>query len=101
MIEPELYYVAFKKAYNSILETMPDKSEIWNESSDKKMVTQYLDWFNGKESRGKFSKTLVAYQMINILMQEKEKEVSQETIDKTCKRFLDLIKKIKIHFETP
>lgn len=98
MIAPDLYYEVFKKAYEKILDEVPPIEKIEKNNNDKR-VTKYSDWFKSKGDVGEFNKTLVAYQMFDVLMSKKENEINSTPIKKTCDNFLKLMHAIQDKFQ--
>ncbi len=98
MIEPELYHFAFTKAYEKILDVVPSLGEINSQGEDQKTVTKYKNWFKSKNMEGKFNKPFVAYQMIKILMQDRDPGIPEGPLKKTEEKFAKLISSIKNTF---
>ena len=91
LIDPQLYYLAFKAAYAPLLQTLPTVEEI-DSDSNKKRMTNYSTWFKSKDME--FNKTLVAQQMFNIMMTKEITPAETSAVDNTKNNFLKLFELI-------
>lgn len=66
LVDPDLYYSAFKAAYEDLLDELPTLEELESHGKNKKVVNKYDDWFRREEKD--FDKTLVSQQMFKLLM---------------------------------
>lgn len=94
LIDSALYYAAFRRAYDLILDEIPSLDDIESRGTDKKRVNQYGEWFR---TRGeKFDKTLVAQCMFEVLLNGASPD--PEAVRRTTEQFQKLFTKISDSF---
>ncbi len=89
LLDPNLYYRAFRMAYEDILEQVPEVEELDTLGRNRKTVNKYDDWFRNKGKE--FNKTLVSRQMFKLLMMNSNRDKSeQELVDKSVENVVKL-----------
>jgi len=90
MVDREIYYEAFRRAYGDSLAGKFPPLDIIDSNLQKKRVNNYADWFSENE-KGTFSKTLVAQQMFDVMMRGNNGGAAKAaSLERTKKNFAKL-----------
>ena len=90
MVDREIYYEAFRRAYGDALAGDLPPLDIIDSNLQKKRINNYADWFR-ENGKGTFSKTLVAQQMFDVMMKSNNGGTARAaSLEKTRKNFTKL-----------
>ena len=92
MVDREIYYEAFRRAYGNMLAGSLPPLDVIDSNLQKKRVNNYERWFL-ENKKGAFSKTLVAQQMFGVMMERDNGGTAKAvSLERTRKNFAELFR---------
>ena len=92
MVDREIYYEAFRRAYGNMLAGSLPPLDVIDSNLQKKRASNYEKWFL-ENKKGAFSKTLVAQQMFGVMMERGNGGTAKAvSLERTRKNFAGLFR---------